>query len=448
MSFIDLCRQFIAIDTSPQAGTLEAGKWICSLAREHGFHVDLQEEHFQGQDQANVFIRTNTIKKEEFLLQSHFDTVNPGSHSMWTENLFNPFHGIIKEGKIFGLGACEAKLDLLCKIEALKSFPLTTSWKINPVVAGTFGEEIGMQGMLRALRRNKFSAKHALVGEPSGHQLIYAGQGFAKLEVNIPFSIEERQYRLQHNLLESVSTQSKIFKGKATHSTEGNSSDNAIYKSLEYLFQLPEGVVLMEIEGGTNHNTVANNVFLELDLFGGVPDPMVKKLRHLYLLFQEISSDFLITVDRDFTPCNPTFNLGLVQSTEDDVQLTIACRFPPVVTEDQYRHWLEKIQKGASQVGGEVRVVDYKRPYKTDLESPFVKDCLQVLIDCGFDKPACISTPTCTEMSLLERRGIQCLGFGAGMRKESTSFTNQTVLIKDLERSIEFYKAIIKKVCL
>lgn len=447
MSFVDLCRQFIAIDTSPQAGTREAGLWLLKLARSYGLEVDLQEENFNDQDQANIFIRTGSPGKEELLLQSHIDTMNPGAHSHWTETMLNPFHATIKEGKLFGLGASEAKIDLLCKLEALRAFAGQTDWKIAPVVVGTSGEEIGMQGMLRAIRKNKFSGKYALVGDPTGLQLAFAGKGYAVLEFYIPYSDEERSYRRDHDLKESVSTQSKIFRGKAAHSSEGVGAENAINKVFEYLLQIPESVVLMEIEGGSNHNTVANNCLLELDLFGGVAEPMVKKLRHIYMLLQEVGSEFLITRDPDFLPANPTMNFGLIKSHEDHVHLTVGFRFPPIVKEDQYQAWLNRLQAGATMVGGQCRVADYKRPYRTDLNSDFVKTCGEALSSIGMAKNF-ITQTTCTEMSLLSRKGIISLGFGAGTRKNTPSFSEANVSVNDLQKSIEFYRLIIERVCL
>jgi len=469
-----LCRQFIGIDTSPQSGTREAALWLQKLAISYEMKVEVQEETLNGIEQANIFIRRDgsssesnvdsslesnnesTIgamtqaapsKKEEFLLLSHFDTADPGSPSLWTENMLNPFHGIIKDGKLYGLGACEAKIDLICKIEALNSFDVKQKWKIEPVVVGTFGEELGMHGLLRAMRKNKFSTKLALVGEPSGQRLIYAGKGYAVLDFYIPFSKEERKYRIEHNLKESVSTQSKLFKGTATHSSDGLGVENAINKAMEYLIQIPESIVIMEIEGGSNHNMVASHATLEIDVNAGVSDPMVKKLRFIYGLMQEIGSDFLINRDEEFNPGHPTMNLGLIKSHEDHVHITVACRFPPSVNENDYNSWLDRVQIATTKVGGECRVSDYKRPYRTDLNSDFVKTCLNVLSSKDMIAE-CVALPTCTEMTLLERKGIVSLGFGAGTRKDSPSFSNQFVNINDLEKSIEFYKAMIERVCL
>ncbi len=454
MSLIELCRQFIGIDTSPQSGTREAALWLQKLALDYEMQVDLQEDSLNGLEQANVFIRRNgpfagpyVPRSEEFLLLSHFDTADPGSPSLWTENMLNPFHAIIKDGKLYGLGACEAKIDLICKIEALKSFPKDQTWKVIPVVVGTFGEELGMHGLLRAIRKNKFSAKYALVGEPSRHRLVYAGKGYAILDFYIPFSKEEKNYRIEHNLLESVSTQSKFFKGKATHSSQGSGIENAINKALEYLFQIPEGVVIMEIEGGSNHNLVASHATLEIDVNAGVVDPMVKKLRFIYSKMQEIRSDFLMNDDSEFTPGHPTLNLGLIKSHEDHVHITVACRFPPSISDQEYSSWLLKIQAAAMQIGGECRLSDYRRPYRTDLNSDFAKTCMNVL-SAVHEKSECVTLPNCTEMTLLERKGIVSLGFGAGTREDSPSFSNQFVAIQDLEKSVEFYRSIIERVCL
>jgi succinyl-diaminopimelate desuccinylase len=417
------------------------------LGQRYGLMVELQEETFQGQEQANVFIRQGPRQTEEFLLQSHFDTVHPGSPSLWTENLLNPFHAVVKEGKIFGLGACEGKLDLLCKLEALRSFTDRPQWKLAPVVVGTYGEELGMQGLLRAIRKEKFNATCALVGEPTGQQLVFAGKGYAILELIIPFSAAEREFRLEHNLKESATTQTRFFKGANAHFALGDSADNAIQKALDYLGQIPEGVVLMDLEGGIQPNRVASHAVLELDLCGGIPDPMVKKLGQVYRLLQTIAADFLTINDPDFTPANPSMNLGLIQALEDHVQLTVSFRLPPVIQERQYQDWLQRLRDGTTLVGGQCRVSDYKRPYRTDLNSPFVKTCQEALSSLGM--PAeCVTKTTCTEMSLLSRIGVVGLVFGAGRRQQTSGFNTEVVNIADLEKSIHFYRTIIERVCL
>jgi acetylornithine deacetylase/succinyl-diaminopimelate desuccinylase-like protein len=59
-----------------------------------------------------------------------------------------------------------------------------------------------------------------------------------------------------------------------------------------------------------------------------------------------------------------------------------------------------------------------------------------------------VTQATCTEMSLLNRKGITCVGMGAGDRKSSPNLSGAYVEVADLERSVELYRRIIERVCL
>lgn len=242
----------------------------------------------------------------------------------------------------------------------------------------------------------------------------------------------------------------------------------------------------MEIEGGTSHNLTASHVFLELDLGAGLDGEgsrsldhctegsnlldqklanktlvdqtlvapklmasklMVQKLKEIYLTIRAMSAEFLLIQDEEFEPSHPTFNFGFIRSHEDSVEFTITFRFPPVIEEDQYQGWLKRLQASLKSVQGDCRVLDYKRPYRADKNSSFVQTCRAALESQGAEGRL-KSHSVCTEMSLLERIGVVGLGFGAGTFEETASFSKESVRLQDLEKSIEFYKTIIERVCL
>ncbi|HEX4924713.1 MAG TPA: M20/M25/M40 family metallo-hydrolase, partial [Bdellovibrionales bacterium] len=136
----------ISIDSSPHNGTAQAAAFAGELCRQFGLHVELQEGVVRGVNQANLIARPQEGRPgEEVLLQSHLDTVDPGSYSLWTETDRNPFNATIKGGKIYGLGAADVKLDFLCKLYAIKGLG-KRAWRTPFVLVGTYGEEIGMWG--------------------------------------------------------------------------------------------------------------------------------------------------------------------------------------------------------------------------------------------------------------------------------------------------------------
>jgi succinyl-diaminopimelate desuccinylase len=450
VDFLERARHWISLDTSPESGTGEAVKWLEKIALTEDLQVEVQADMLNGLEQANISILPRNFSlnasQEFFLLQSHIDTVNPGAPSLWVENHLNPYNLIIKDGFLHGLGVADVKLDFLCKLEALKNFRYTQKFKRVPFLLGTYAEEIGMHGMLKFIRRNKLNAKMALVGDSTNLNLVYATTGYAVVEIFIPFSDDEMIYRRKNDLAESATTQTRIFRCKDSTQNSGV-EENAVDKIFTYLLQIPEGVVIMDIEAGVNFNTVPQHGILEIDLVSGVRDTMVQKLRSLYYEILEMRTQFLNHQDPAFSPSSPTIHIGMIKTYSNHISVFVFCRFPPVVSDEQYQLWLKNLDVISTKVSGQVRVTDYKRPYRADIASPFVKECQTILsgMQIGVD---CKTQANSNESSLLHRVGIECLVFGAGLREGNVHTPQEKVKIDDVQKAIEFYRQAIERFCL
>lgn len=448
MDFIEACRQLIAIDSTPTHGNKDLAKWAAAFCRHKGLFVEEQEEVVGDLHQVNVIARpTEERPGAELLLQTHLDTVDPGPFSLWTETGANPFDAHIIDGKIYGLGAADVKLDFLCKLEALASFGNQKSWRLPPVLVGTFGEESGMQGALKLIRKNKVSAKMALIGEPSDLKIINAAKGFASVEITVPFSDEEMQFRQEHNLRESTSTQSKLFHGRAAHSSTPHLGESAITKMFESIMMLPDSVNIMEMDGGINFNTVPSHAFLEIDMVSSVPNPISRKIANIYRAVKALELEFLEYKDSDFYPSTPTLNVGLVRTHEDGIQISGTCRIPPVITHEIYERWMDQLRLICEANQASFRVNDYKKPFRTEANSILVKGCLDELRALGLhDQP--ITQASTNEASIFSRIGVDCVCFGPGRREGNVHTPQEHVAIADLEKAIQFYKKIIERFCL
>src|SRR5690606_20577590 len=112
------CRKFIEIDSTPANGTLELARFAAEICREAGLYVEIQQETFNGVDQANVIVRPIEGRPaDELMLQTHLDTADPGSYALWTRTGANPFNASIYQDTLYGLGAASTKLDFLCKLK-------------------------------------------------------------------------------------------------------------------------------------------------------------------------------------------------------------------------------------------------------------------------------------------------------------------------------------------
>lgn len=447
MDFVQSCRELISIDSSPGSGSFLVAKKAAELCEQRGLHVEFQEEFSGDTKEANIIVRTQAQRPDyEFLFQTHLDTVDPGPYSMWTETSRNPFDATIKDGKIYGLGAADVKLDFLCKLEAISQFKDQKSWKTPPVLVGTFGEENGMLGALKLIRKNKISAKMALIGEPTNLSLVSASKGFATVEIRIPFSQKEIQYRLDHNLKESTSTQSKLFHGTSAHSSAPHLGESAILKMMNYLLMLPESVAIMEIDGGTRRNSIPSHAFLEIDATT-IQDAMISKVTHIYKSIQKLEKEFQNFKDMEFNPSTPTLNIGIIRTHEDHVLIAGSCRIPPMITQETYESWMATLQKDCEHVGAHFQVTDYKKPFRTNDKSVFVKGCLDEISALGLN-PGLKAMASTNEASLFSRIGVECMVFGAGQRDGNIHTPNENVSLEDLQTSIRFYTQILKRFCL
>lgn len=451
MDFVELCRKLIAIDTTPTQGNLEAARFLTELATARGFHVDVQEEVHGDLPQANVIVRAQKDRPtQEVMFQTRLDTPDPGPFALWSATRQNPFDAHIMDGAIWGLGTADCKLDALCKLEALSRFHEQQGGRpraLPPVLVYTFGEETGMMGSLRLIRKNMVSARYALVGEASDLKILTAGNGFAQVEIHIPFEEDEVAYRNSHDLRESSSTISKTFAGKSAHSAAPELGESAIVKMFKYLSQLPSDLAVMNVDGGVNTNTVPAQAFLEIDTQSGFRQSMAMKLNHIFAAVRRLENEFLLHRDLDFSPPYPTLNLGSIRTHEYGVEISGTVRIPPNVSNEIYEQWMRKFMLDCQTVAAQFRVSNYKRPYRTDPQGNLVRLAKSVARELNLSSDTGTHSST-NEASLYQRIGVECLSFGPGVREGNIHTPSEHVKISDLKGATDFYTAFMARMCL
>lgn len=455
MNFIELCRQVIGIESTPSHGTRELVDFLAKYAQGLGLEAIVQLETLNGLEQGNLIVRLGpkgSVKfgskgpRDEILLQTHLDTVEPGNFAMWTKTQASPFNASIYQDRIYGLGAADVKLDFLCKLEALRVLRDKSLHK-SVAVVGTFGAQSGMAGAIKLMRKKMVSASKVLIGEPTALQLVYAGPGMAVIEVVIPFSEEEIEYRKKHDLMESSSSQSRMFSGRAAHSSDPDRGENAIVKMLEYLAQLPDGIAIMDLDGGINYNSVPSSAVLEVDIVGGFRDPIVPKISAIMSALQRVDMKFKSFPDQGFLPSHPTMNIGMIRTFDDQVRLTGSCRLPPSVTDSVYEEWMSDLSVACEQASATFHVQDYKKAFKTSLDSGFLRQCQEVLKNSHLTSTP-VTTSVSTEASVFSRLGMECLVFGPGVGAGNSHAPNECVSIEDLHKATDFYRQVVERFCL
>ncbi|MCB0377185.1 MAG: M20/M25/M40 family metallo-hydrolase [Bdellovibrionales bacterium] len=446
MDFVEACKALIAIDSTPSNGTGEACRFLKKLSEEMGFQVVLEEEVIKGTLESNILCFVDKQQTEvHLMLQTHLDTVAPESFSLWEKTGRNPFQATIHQGKIYGLGAADTKLDFLCKLYAAKEF--IGRKPLHPfAVVGTFGEEYRMDGAIRLIRHKSLKPQRALVGEPTGLDLVYAGKGLANIEISLPFSKEEMEGRLQHDTGESQSAQGKVFRGRAAHSALPHMGENAILKLVEYLNQLPEKLLLLEIDGGTNYNTVPIQSILEFDLIPLKETTLNQKLLKIFDKIKDLQKQFTKIKDPEFDPDVTTFNVGMARTYSDHVKLMGCVRWPAGVQESDYMIWMDELRQTCENIGGLFQVRDYKKPFRNDPGSQFATRCLEQIKKHN-PQSAMATQPVTNEANVFSKLSIETLVWGPGKRDANSQTTEECVDIEDLHLATKIYQNIIEELC-
>ncbi len=129
-------------------------------------------------DSRSDLSQTEVCATVELVLVGHTDTV-PYDPS-WNEAL----QLTEKDRKLFGRGACDTKAFIAAGLTAIESVEITKLRKPLALVF-TADEEIGCLGAKRLAKEKPFTARYAIVGEPTSLQPMRAGKGYCLAEITV-----------------------------------------------------------------------------------------------------------------------------------------------------------------------------------------------------------------------------------------------------------------------
>lgn len=180
---IDLTRNLIQIPTLNPPGDCyrDICDYLAKRLRNSGFTVELIRAHGTPGD-CEQYPRWNVVARREggaagecVHFNSHIDVVDVGRG--WT---MDPFGGELKDGKIYGRGACDMKGGLAASIVAAEAF-LAICPEFNGAIeiSGTADEESGGFGGVAYLAQQGYFAptrvQHVIIPEPLNKDRICLG---------------------------------------------------------------------------------------------------------------------------------------------------------------------------------------------------------------------------------------------------------------------------------
>ncbi len=183
------------------------------------------------------------------LLDAHTDTV---AHENMT---IDPFGASIRDGRLYGRGACDTKGPMASMLLALEAVLNDGCLSRDVVFAATCDEENGGRGVRRLIEHG-VKADFAVVAEPTDLKLVHRHKGIVRANITMH--------------------------GKAAHSSTPELGDNAIYRMNRVLRQLethaeklaaatPDHALgtptlaVVTIHGGTASNIIPDACAIQID---------------------------------------------------------------------------------------------------------------------------------------------------------------------------------------
>jgi acetylornithine deacetylase/succinyl-diaminopimelate desuccinylase family protein len=231
---------------NPESSEFEIQKWIAGFFQSHGIQV--YEQEVLPCRPVVIAKLPGRNRKRRLVFEAHCDTA--GVHGM----SIPPFEPQIRDGRLYGRGACDNKAGLaammhaIVDLQAANTPPPCELW-----VASTVDEEHSYKGVLKLCEN--LEAVAAVVSEPTDMRLAIASKGCVR-------------WRLTVN-------------GKAAHSSRPSLGANAIErmahivsalemhrKSLSEISHPLVGSPTLNIgliQGGTQVNVVPDTCWIEID---------------------------------------------------------------------------------------------------------------------------------------------------------------------------------------
>ncbi|MFZ9594985.1 MAG: M20 family metallopeptidase [Bdellovibrionia bacterium] len=490
--FLEEAKRMIRIRSVSADGNEEIANYVTALMQDRGLKTQIQHVTHSNEKiskrQFNVIgvlgdpLVDRKIRKG-LLLCTHLDTVSPGVYDNWTETGKDPFSAMIKDGKIYGLGSADVKLDFLCKLNAIERF---REKKLkNPIyLVGTCGEEIGMFGTKYLIKSNCLNPKYVLVGEPSELKVVYAHKCLNIFKISIGYQLIERDARGFNRRIDLHAF------GKSAHSSYPHLGVNAVLASVDFLHRAMEQGFEMRftrIDGGDTVNKVPDHAVTQFYLtshqfedfkrffrevaqsglggkafrieLGGSGDAGVKFLPEQLLscvteivnFFTRMSDEFGKVQDPTYDPPFSTVNFGQIKQGMGTIEMHFDLRLLP----DTWPEELERtVKSGIQVIAGKypnlnvAAVRERMNPsLNMGLQDELLQICRQSMHEVGID-PVFSKKATSTEAAQFFQAGYPAIVFGPGVSQGNSHSPNEHNIIEHFEKAVHFYEKVIEKVCL
>ena len=191
------------------------------------------------------------------LLVGHVDVVPPGDPATWTAD---PWGGEIREGAMYGRGACDMKGGVVSIVAALRALVASGADEAldgEVLAVSVPSEEDGGQGMLAAIRAG-CTGDAAIITEPTGLDVVIAHAGAITFRLTVPGRAAHASVRR-----EGVSALDNLYTLIRALEADEAARNAAETDPLMTALGLPYPTIIGKVGGGEWASTVLDRVVAE-----------------------------------------------------------------------------------------------------------------------------------------------------------------------------------------
>ena len=291
MKAVDIAKELIKFDTSgPPTQEQPCVEWIQSYLDALGFETTLQVVE---PGRANLIAKYGVGKEPGWVLSGHIDVVLAGDPDLW--KVTGPFSPIVKDGRLYGRGACDMKGPDACMIQAAEEL-IDNDFKKQLTLVFTAGEDTGgwfVDKVISDKLVTKRDAEFGVIGEPSLMEIIPVHKGSGGAEVMIH--------------------------GKAAHSSRPELGINAIQKAADFLYELRK----LQKELDKQPHPLLGPTMVECTMMnGGFKANIIPDQAHLTLNFRfipghedpETSVQWIMNIINRLSESDPDFKADILSN--------------------------------------------------------------------------------------------------------------------------------------
>lgn len=218
---VELCRAMVRVASVDPQGRSEFASpygeermalFVFDWLSEQGLNPQKQEA-LPGR--ANIVARAaGADSSKTLLLCSHMDTVDVQGMTI------EPYGGDLRDGRIWGRGACDDKGPLAAMMIAFRDRAKQGELTYDLMLLASCGEEYQMVGSEYFVRNLSGELAGAVFGEPTGLKVVVAHKGVVRLRL--------------------------VTQGKSVHSSQPEKGDNAIYHMARAISEVEAFVETLE----------------------------------------------------------------------------------------------------------------------------------------------------------------------------------------------------------